>query len=428
VAEIIALSNTVCFIAFFPRSRLVTYRLIRIVIMPEREKIALCLEYPIEQFGGTEILVRELVHGLAKRYRITLVSGDNADAIKTTSVAGEYGRHISWNASELSVENSRRLAQALSDEGIKLAHFHFGGNYAWGNRYFNRSPILFLSRMGVPCMSTNHGAFSIFDGYCGPQRSVFVKGGLFLPAWFNKQRVLSHLQTEIAVSQHDYHALRRWYWPMCSKFGQIYHSQLHRSQLDGPAPLPAVARDKVIICVGTIGLRKGQAILADAFSRIAGDFPDWKLALIGRHGHQELVTDIRNIMVKFDLQKRILLLDNCSNDEVNHWMHTAAIFAMPSLFEGLGLSLQEALFHGCACIGSAAGGITDLLENDSNGILTERGNVEQLVQGLRKLMASESLREKFGREGRQSIIRKEMFAENMVEKYDQLYQKYRLAG
>ena len=40
-------------------------------------KLALCLEYPIEQPGGTEVLVRELIHGLAARHQIVLVSGDS---------------------------------------------------------------------------------------------------------------------------------------------------------------------------------------------------------------------------------------------------------------------------------------------------------------------------------------------------------------
>ncbi len=390
--------------------------------MAEKEKVALCLECPIDQFGGTETLVRELVQGLAGRYRITLVSNDGESSIKKSSVAGKLDGHLAWSPGEISAAKSRELARALFDGGVKLAHFHFAGNYGWGNRYFKKSPILFLSQLGVPCLSTNHGAFSIFDGYCGPQRSLFVKAGLFPPAWLNKVRVLGRLQTEIAVSQHDYHALRRWYWPARAKFGQLYHSQLHLSQID-EAPVPAANRSKAIICVGTIGLRKGQTFLAHAFSRVAPEFPDWQLVLIGRHGEPAMVAEIKGVIARHELSERILLLEKCSNKEVDHWMRTAAIFAMPSLYEGLGLSLQEAQFHGCACVGSSAGGITDLIQNDANGILVGRGNVDQLAAGLQKLMAGENLRERLGAQARQSIIQKEMFAEKMVEKYDQLYRQ-----
>jgi glycosyltransferase involved in cell wall biosynthesis len=198
---------------------------------------------------------------------------------------------------------------------------------------------------------------------------------------------------------------------------------LHRSQINEAPVCAAAGRSKVIICVGTIGFRKGQTVLAEAFSRIAAEFPDWKLALIGRHGEAELVAKINQIIASSRLADRILLLDNCPADEVNHWMQTAAIFAMPSFFEGLGLSLQEALFQGCACIASRAGGITDLIQNGANGILVERGDVTQLADNLRKLMADASLRERLSLAGRQSIIERKMFAEDMVENYVRLYEK-----
>src|SRR5206468_516448 len=127
---------------------------------------------------------------------------------------------------DISAAKSRELARALAEGGVQLAHFHFGGNYGWGNRYFSKSPVLAVSRIGIPCMSTNHGAFSILDGYCGPQRKI-LRWVLFPPAWLNKLHVLLHLRTEIAVSQHDYRALCRWYWPLSRKFGQIYHSRIH---------------------------------------------------------------------------------------------------------------------------------------------------------------------------------------------------------
>lgn len=81
--------------------------------MPEREKIALCLEYPIEQFGGTEVLVRQLVHGLAERYRIVLVSPDDGNDLKSSSVAGKVEQHLFWNPARITAASSRRLARRL---------------------------------------------------------------------------------------------------------------------------------------------------------------------------------------------------------------------------------------------------------------------------------------------------------------------------
>lgn len=391
--------------------------------MAQKKHLALCLEYPIEQFGGTEILVRQLIYGLAATYTITLVSPDTPASLGKSSVATKIHSHIPWEPAHITVANSQKLARTIADAGVQLAHFHFSGNYGWGNRYWNRCPILFLSALGVPCLSTNHGAFSIFDGYCGPQRSVFIKAGYFLPAWLSKQRVVSRLKTEVAVSQHDYHALRRWYWPMRSKFRQLYHSQLEPGDSPEAFLLPADARDKSIICVGTVGRRKGQNILTDAFSRIAREFPDWKLLLIGRHGDDGMIDLVKDIITRHSLSAQVLLLDNCPDAEVKRLMKSAAIFAMPSFFEGLGLSLQEAQFNACACVGSRVGGIPELIEHEKSGLLVEPGDPAALAAALKCLIADPALRDQYGRRGRAAVIEKGMTAPRMLAKYVSLYEE-----
>jgi glycosyltransferase involved in cell wall biosynthesis len=104
-------------------------------------------------------------------------------------------------------------------------------------------------------------------------------------------------------------------------------------------------------------------------------------------------------------------------------MKRAAIFAMPSLHEGLGLSLQEALAKGCACIGSRVGGIPDLIQDGDNGLLVEPGNVDQLAAGLDRMMGDEALRARLSLRAPESILEKEMTVSKMIEKYDKLYQE-----
>jgi len=69
-------------------------------------------------------------------------------------------------------------------------------------------------------------------------------------------------------------------------------------------------------------------------------------------------------------------------------MREAAIYVQPSFLEGLPLALQEAMFYGCACIGSRIPGNHELISDDSVGVLVEAGNVNELAGKLRKLMNS----------------------------------------
>ena len=250
-------------------------------------KLALCLEYPIEQPGGTEVLVRELIHGLAERHQIVLVSGDSAESVRASSVADKIVAHLPWDLTAVTREKSHALAAALHAQKIDLAHFHFGGNYAWGNRLFNVCPVIHLDRLGTPCLATNHGVFGLWEGYIGAQRPWFVKAALLPPAWASKLQMLAHLRAEIAVSQADWRTLRRRYWPARGKFLQIYHSRIQEHEAG-----PEQARQKIILCAGTLGPRKGQPYLARAFAKIAADFPEWKLIFIGRPGDAETTAEL----------------------------------------------------------------------------------------------------------------------------------------
>ena len=103
-------------------------------------KIALCLEYPIGKFGGTEIIVQELLRGLPKKYEIILISPDTPESLAASPVASLVPEHLFWDPKKASRSTSRSLATALAARGVKLAHFHLGGNYGWGNARPGRSP------------------------------------------------------------------------------------------------------------------------------------------------------------------------------------------------------------------------------------------------------------------------------------------------
>lgn len=379
-------------------------------------RIAQCLEYPIDQHGGTETLVSELIMGLGRRHQVLLVSPDDGASLARSKVAPFVSEHVQVAPGPASFSRARELAGKIAQNRPDLVHFHCGGNYGWGSRAFHQCPVVHLHRLGVRCLTTNHGAFSILEGYCWEQRPLLVKLALFLPAWLSKQYVLTRLATEVAVSQNDFRALRRWYPPVRGKFRWIYHSRLH-----GTPPPPKSGRQKTILCVGTVGPRKGQPLLVEAFSRIAGKFPDWQLVFIGREGEIEMMRRMRTLIAQEKLEHQVLFLGARTDDVLREHLQSAAIFAMPSVYEGLGLSLQEAQFYGCACVATRSGGVADLIEDGDNGLLVPVGQPGPLAAALDRLMGDQPLRERFGRRAPASVLEKNMTAELMIRKYEQLY-------
>jgi glycosyltransferase involved in cell wall biosynthesis len=253
------------------------------------------------------------------------------------------------------------------------------------------------------------------DGYIGPQRSLFTKLALWPAATASRLQLISHLQAEVAVSKHDFHALRRRYWPLRNRFRQIYHSRIHEGE-----QMEARERRKTVLCVGTLGRRKGQPYLAQAFARVASEFTEWNLLFIGR-ADPESAAQLEGLLDLPELRGRAAWIPGCSDEELKRWLSSVEIFVMPSLHEGLGLTLQEALYYRCACMGTRVGGVPDLIQDGDNGMLVPVASVEAIAEGLRVLMSDERMRVRFRSRSRESVLEKGMTMERMVASYGKLY-------
>lgn len=384
--------------------------------MADRKKIALCLEYPLALRGGVSVLVETLLAGLKECFELVLVSADTSESLKSHPVSAVISDHVMWKSSAVSKQTSRQLAEELVRRGVQLAHFHMGGNYGWGNRFPGTCPILYLNKLGIPACSTVHLVVNPLDGYCGPQKPLWLKLAMLPLAWFAKMQQLANVRCEIAVSKHDEGKLKRWYWPLRGKFMQMYHSRLRMESRSGPT----ATREPLVLNVGHIAWRKGQIVLAEAFAQVAPRHPEWKLSLAGSSLEADTTEQIRVIARATNLEDRILLPGE--RTDALDMMKRAGIYVQPSFHEALGLALQEALFMGCPSIGSRAGGIPELVENERTGLLFEPGNFIQLARALEKLMNNPALREKFGKAGAESIVQKGMTADQMCAKHAELYE------
>jgi glycosyltransferase involved in cell wall biosynthesis len=381
-------------------------------------KIALCLEYSIGERGGVCVLVETLLQELVRHgHELVLVSPDTPDSLRESEAGRLVREHISWLPSPRpSMAAAQKLARQLADARIDLAHFHLGGNYGWGNRFPFHCPIYHLRRSGIPCLSTVHLVVGLTHGYSDPRWPLWYKL-LRLPlAWWGKMQQLRYVRREIAVSRHDFEKLTRWYWPFRSRFVQIYHSRLPSDPVSSLPP----AREPVILTVGHIARRKGQIVLAEAFAGIAARHPEWWLEFVGRDSGEGTVEHIRQIAIASRLSERIRLPGERNN--AMELMKSAAIYVQPSLEEALGLALQEAMYCGCACVGSRVGGIPELVRDGRTGLLVEPGDAAQLGNTLEKLMMNETLRNELGRAAAVSISERGMTVEAMVKRHLELYE------
>lgn len=174
--------------------------------------------------------------------------------------------------------------------------------------------------------------------------------------------------------------------------------------------------------VGTVGWLlpiKGPTYLLKAMVQIWPDYPNVKLVYVGK-GHLEL--SLKTMADKMDVQEKTLFLG--WRDDVHEIMQTFDIFVLPSLNEGMGRVIVEAMAAGKPVIASRTGGIPDLVREGETGRLVEPCDAKELAAAISDLLENPEQGETMGREGRR---RCHLFSEAaMIAKIDQLYQD--LAG
>jgi phosphatidylinositol alpha 1,6-mannosyltransferase len=99
----------------------------------------------------------------------------------------------------------------------------------------------------------------------------------------------------------------------------------------------------------------------------------------------------------------------------------AAVVACPSHREGFGVVCAEAMSHGRPVVAGDVGGLRDLVVHEETGLLVPPGDVAALRDALRRLLADESLRRRFGEAGRARIAEHftwKRFADETLRAYD----------
>jgi glycosyltransferase involved in cell wall biosynthesis len=108
--------------------------------------------------------------------------------------------------------------------------------------------------------------------------------------------------------------------------------------------------------------------------------------------------EAENAARSLQLAERVRFAGN--RDDVPQLLADADIFVLATKWEGLPLSILEAMRAGLPTIATGVGGVEEMVTDGVNGYLTERGNVEQLRTRIRTLISSRQLQESMGRQAR----------------------------
>jgi glycosyltransferase involved in cell wall biosynthesis len=95
--------------------------------------------------------------------------------------------------------------------------------------------------------------------------------------------------------------------------------------------------------------------------------------------------NLENLVRKLNLEDKVRFLGQIPNEKIPEYLVAADCFVLPSLREGFGIVILEAMACGVPVIGTNVGGIPDIIKDGENGILVEPKNSEKLAEAIFKI-------------------------------------------
>jgi len=260
---------------------------------------------------------------------------------------------------------------------------------------------LLSRRTGIPHVSTCHGFF---------KKRLLRK---LFPCWGQKtiaisEQVKEHLIKDFSIDEERIKVIHNGIDVEKYAIRNTQYAIRKRKELglgDGP----------VVGIVARLSDVKGHTYLIQAMKNVLESMPQAQLLIVGEGKKKQELVKLVNAL---EIQKNIFFIPSVT--ETTEVLSIMDIFVLPSLKEGLGLSLMEAMASGLAVIGSDVGGIKSLIQDGNNGLLVKPADSVSLSGGILELLGNAKKREYFGNNAR-DFISKNFSQEEMVTQTERVY-------
>jgi phosphatidylinositol alpha-1,6-mannosyltransferase len=159
----------------------------------------------------------------------------------------------------------------------------------------------------------------------------------------------------------------------------------------------------LIIGIGALKARKGFDIVIRAMAQVRDVYPGAVYVIVGQGSDEK---SLRKLVHDLNLEKNIYFATDVSDEDLPAYVHAADIYChtprmVDGAFEGFGIVYLQAGAAGKPVVGSQSGGVPDAIVNGKTGLLVPENNVKSTAEALIKILGDKSLRESFGRAGKE---------------------------
>jgi len=365
----------------------------------------------LSEVGGSQKVVYDIISNLPENeYLITLVTSPNGELINWVSclnVNRKLKIQIITLASlkrDISFSNDIKaflnLLKIIYKGKFDIAHFH-------------NSKIGVLGRIAAKILRVPKIYYTVHGWGINASKSAFQH-----TITCTLESIASRLCTKvICVSDHDLDKGINNGWIQQKKACVIHNgiAELHETKHELRRNLQVLDTIPVIATITRLSEPKDPIFTIKTAAQIKNEGFDFKLLIIGDGPFRK---DCEVLIDSLKMRDCVLMMG--TQYDVRGLLSCVDLVLLFSKWEGLPISIIEALFAGKPVVASNVGGIPELIEHGENGYLLDGFDILQAAEYIKRLMCDDSLRKMMGSCALKTAYSKYTLNE-MVRKYQDVY-------
>ncbi|MFH1254481.1 MAG: glycosyltransferase family 4 protein [bacterium] len=154
-----------------------------------------------------------------------------------------------------------------------------------------------------------------------------------------------------------------------------------------------------VIFVGMISVRKGIPYLIEAWNKLNLPENSTELIFVGN-----IQKDMYQVLKKLEIKKNINFFGSCSRDNLKKLYHESNVFVLPSVEDGFGMVIGEAMACELPVICSKNTGANEIIQDGKHGFLVPAQNAEALAEKILWCYQNPKLSKEMGNFGKNKIL------------------------
>ncbi len=352
--------------------------------------------------GGAETYAKLLSQGLSNRgHKVTVVtdgswvpeefedeSSKNSRVIRLRSFNKRIDTHdnVKWREMQFSVLNE--LGELVQADEFDLVH---------ANSFETAILASMIAQaISVPLVASLHEQ--------NPDKMHFGKGLCNL--------VYQHLPVNmfLAASNFYYNRAVRFGVPE-DKLRLIYHGvenpNITSANVNTFLQMHKITRgNPTVLLPGRIYQRKAQLDLVDAIPHVLSHFPDAKFIFAGRVSDFDYAGEFYSKIQTQNIERNVSVIEDLDVNDMQYLFRSVDLVVQPSLEEGLGIAVIEAMMAGRPVVATNVDGLKEVISHNIDGLLIPRQDPLALAEAIVTLALDTKLSARLSNAARSTALRR----------------------